>query len=137
MLYATCGMGFVALLVATRAFIAAGPADPPKGPQVQADENPHNFGKVAAGTVLKKTFHIRNAGPLRVVLNRRACVPCGDPKKSKPIILGAGETTKIELTLNTTGKTGRIKRVIRFTTSDPRKPGITFEAFATVVAEGE
>ena len=131
--YLFCGLAFAALIIASRSYLHAGAASAgPPSPRLAVDKTRNDFGNVNVGIVLRKTFQLRNNGKERLVLNRVVCGTCGDPNEFEPIILAPGQRSPLTLTLDTAGRTGRIQRTFRFSSSDPQRPRIVFTLLATV-----
>ena len=102
-------------------------------PQLIIGATRHDFGRVTAGTVLQHEFTVDNCGTTRIVLNRNVGGCCGGDSLDDYTILPPGRRSAIPVTVDTSGTNGPFRRVVRFTTSDPKRPKIEFAMTARVV----
>ncbi len=121
----------VAAPVAARAGQGA-PAGPganaaPPGPQpkVQVEDPLYDFGPVLEGTMVKRTFRIKNVGEGRLLI-RSVQTSCGctaaEPTKTD---LAPGEETEITARFDTRFQKGHQVRTIMAYTNDPGAPRVT------------
>jgi hypothetical protein len=92
----------------------------------------HDFGTVTAGPVLDHVFEVRNTGDRRLVLQEvSASCSCGGASKA-PLIIEAGATGLIRARLETAKIRGPMKIDVRYRSSDPERPSVTFSLLADV-----
>ncbi len=108
-----------------------------KAPKAKFDKLRHDFGEVKSGELLKTTFKITNEGkqPLRILKTKTSC-GCTVSKPAKEV-LKPGETTSIEVTFNTQGRSGLQRKTITVITNDPRQPRVLLQISANVVRPSE
>lgn len=109
--------------------VASGGAN---GPELQVARGTHDFGTVSAGTVLRATFAVRNAGTERLILHEQShscgCLSGGVPE----IVVPAGASRKIELTFQTDRLDGAVRKRLEYRTNDRRNPTLHLTVFAEV-----
>ena len=104
-------------------------------PKVYFAKSIHDFGKVAEGEKVSTTFSIKNTGKSDLLI-RKTKASCGctatQPEKS---LLAPGETTNINVTFNTTGKSGPQEKFITVICNDPKSPAHRLRIKANVVSK--
>lgn len=130
--YLAAGLMFAAMLTMPRIFYTLSAADTDAAPEFAVDSTEYDFGVVLSGTVLRKTFSVRNDGGQRLLLNRETC--CGDPAPA-PVVVPPGTSVPLELSIPTAGHQGPMRHSVRFSTSAPAQPSVTF-TFLADVTEG-
>jgi hypothetical protein len=99
-------------------------------PRLVLDAPDFDFGRVAEGTVLHHRFKATNAGdaPLTITRLLPGC-GCTSAVMGKSL-LAPGESTGLEVTFNTTGESGSVRKSVQVVTDDPDAPlqSLYFEA---------
>jgi hypothetical protein len=123
-------------LLALRAFAsfrAAGSAVIAGGPSAVFEQSEQDLGVVPAGEILPVAFAVRNPGSRRLVLSPAGCLSCAHSRGLDPVIVPAGGSAEVIVTLDTTGLSGPVQQVDRYTTSDPQRAQVEFVVTAQVV----
>lgn len=112
-----------ALLAAAGLLIScARPPEPvPEGPRAQIDEALHDFGEVPQGTPVAHTFRIRNIGTEELVVRSVDASEMVQVRAFDEVVPPGGEG-RIEVALETSGRTGSGELAIRIVTNDPHDP---------------
>lgn len=100
---------------------------------IELAETRRDFGPVPAGDPLTATFHVRNAGTRRLVLNEEICGSCEEDPAEQTILIPPGASQELTVTLETAGLAGRILQDRRFTTNDPHTPQFTLSLLAEII----
>ena len=100
-------------------------------PRISIRQDQHDFGTVAAGSVLSQTFRVRNDGGRRLILSHVAN-ECGCLAVEPEIVISPGGTRRIIATLDTSGFRGPLAVPVRYQTNDPRQPLLTFRLLAHI-----
>jgi len=96
-------------------------------PRVELPAELHDVGRVREGVIVHHHFVVRNTGDRELVLRRRF------QKNEKPIRIAPGEAEALKVTLRTKGWSGRIRKMIRYTTNSPDRREIRLTMTALVV----
>lgn len=90
-----------------------------KAPKIVFDKTSHNFGKLNSGQVVTTVFEFKNEGKEDLII-RKSKASCGctatEPDKK---LLKPGETAKLTVTFNTSGKHGHESKTISVISNDP------------------
>jgi hypothetical protein len=101
-----------------------------KGPgKIVFDKEIHNFGTVKDGEIVSFSFVFRNEGgePFKIVKTQKSC-GCIDIKyNSEPIT--SGETSAIEVIVNTAGEWGNLIKSVEIETSQGEKKELQIGAY--------
>ena len=82
------------------------------GPDLKFDEKKHDFGDVIQGDVVEHNFKFTNAGKEPLVISR-IVTTCGCTAPTWPKEpIKAGDSGKIKIVFNSTGKIGRQNKVV-------------------------
>jgi hypothetical protein len=82
------------------------------GPDFKFDETKHDFGDIIQGNVVEHYFKFTNAGKEPLVISR-IVTTCGCTAPTWPKEpIKAGESGKIKIVFNSTGKIGRQNKVV-------------------------
>lgn len=101
------------------------------GPKIRIKEYEHDFGKVKQGSILKYDFILSNLGSEMLELeNVHASCGCTVVKPDKNTIK-PGETAKLAVSFNTSGREGNQKKEIYVFSNDP----VNKEEVLTITAE--
>lgn len=101
-------------------------------PVASYNESEHDFGNVKDGTTVTHHFTLKNQGN-RTLKIRKIHAPCGctastpGEKTLKP-----GQETKIKVSFNTRGRSGRQQQTVTVITNDPANPSKTLRVRANV-----
>jgi mono/diheme cytochrome c family protein len=101
-------------------------------PRINADHYRWEFGQIEESTELKHTFKITNRGTALLLLNGAfsSCgctVPKLTVKQLKP-----GESTNLDVVVDTTMKQGRITKIVSINSNDPLTPTLKIYLSMTV-----
>ncbi len=99
-------------------------------PVMEFEKREHNFGLIKEGTKVYYIFNFRNTGNSNLIIsNATASCGCTIPEyPKKPIKVG--ETGKIKVSFNTTGKSGNQQKTVNITTNTAAgKELLTIRAF--------
>jgi hypothetical protein len=141
-------VGISAALLAGPAFAAeTGDSSPPDavkpaaaegGPSLVFEMATHDFGKIEPDQTVKHTFTFRNEGDaLLVIANIRASCSCTGTLLSQSEI-PPGEEGSIEVTYNSKGQSGGVKKkTITVQSNDPRQPNTQLAITAEVTVPVE
>jgi len=93
------------------------------------DQEIHNFGTLKDGEIISYSFIFRNAGgsPFKIIKAEKSC-GCIDPHYSSNEIL-PGESSAIEVVLNTAGEWGNLIREVSLETSEGEKKELHIGAY--------
>ena len=106
-----------------------------EAPSMVVDNPVKDFGKVTKGETLKHTFTFSNKGPGTLeILNVEATCGCQDTSLSAKQI-EAGQSGRIETSVDTTVLLGLVDESVKITTNDPRRPSVLFSIKADVQPE--
>jgi len=101
-----------------------------KGPgKIVFDKEIHNFGTVKDGEIVSFSFVFRNEGaePVKIVKTEKSC-GCIDIKyNSEPI--ASGETSAIEVIVNTAGEWGNLIKSVEIETSQGERKELQIGAY--------
>lgn len=93
-------------------------------PRASFDKTHHNWGKMKQGEIMKTDFILTNTGKNDLII-RKTKASCGctasDPEK---MVLKKGESTRIKVEFNSTGRQGHESKTIAVMTNDPFNPVI-------------
>ncbi len=91
-------------------------------PVIEINEKKFDFGKVREGTELKHTFTLKNGGSADLTLYEAySTCGCTVPKLSKNL-LQPGETTLLEVAIDTSMKQDRVTKTVFVSSDDPTHP---------------
>ena len=91
-------------------------------PQLVFDETSYNFGSITEGEKVNHTFKFRNEGKTNLVI-RKISTSCGcTAVNSKTDIIKPGESSSIDITFNSAGKSNRQNKSITIICNDPKNP---------------
>lgn len=83
-----------------------------EGPQITFQETEHNFGDINQGDKVEHVFTFENSGNEPLILSN-VTTTCGCTASDWPREpVAPGETAKIKVTFNSTGKMGRQNKVV-------------------------
>lgn len=93
------------------------------------DQEIHNFGTLKDGEMISYSFIFRNVGssPFRIIKAEKSC-GCIEPHYSSNEIL-PGESSTVELVLNTAGEWGNLIREVTIETSEGEKKELQIGAY--------
>ncbi|MFC1732677.1 DUF1573 domain-containing protein [candidate division KSB1 bacterium] len=101
-------------------------------PKVVLNSERFNFGTVKDGDMVKYSFIISNEGNEDLII-RKTKASCGcTASKPEKTLLKKGETSKINITFNTTNRPGKQHKTVTVITNDPKKADITLHIEGTV-----
>jgi len=106
-----------------------------KGPQIYSPESEYSFGDIVEGSVVSHNFKIINKGEEELYLikvNSTCGCTVAKPAKEK---LQPGESTKIRVTFNSTGRSGRQKKFINVFNNDRANTRYRLSILANVVSK--
>lgn len=119
------GFAFLLIIVALGATVAA-------APKIDVEDSMYDFGEVLEGIAVTHTFTLRNVGDEPLVIKRvRAdcgCTTADLPKDN----LSPGESTELEISIDTAGFGGDIAKRIYIESNDPTTPTLTLRVTGTV-----
>ncbi|NLA23969.1 MAG: DUF1573 domain-containing protein, partial [Bacteroidales bacterium] len=93
-----------------------------RAPKVNFVNTEHNFGNVKSGVVIKHDFEFKNTGKSDLHI-RKVRASCGcTPTNPEKMLIKPGETSKIGMSFNTTGRKGNQHKTITVITNDPDNP---------------
>lgn len=103
-------------------------------PKIQFDHRTHHFGQVVQGKVIEHQFTVSNLGDTDLIIEE-VSTPCGctGAVAGDPTIPPGGSTT-IDVTYDSSVRSGEVTRVITVISNDPNEPELTLELIATVDA---
>ena len=105
-------------------------------PKASSQQMEYDFGEVPRGDHVKYDFIVSNVGGDLLKINDvRASCGCTAAKPEKDE-LAPGESTKINVDFNSTGRSGRQTKIITVKTNDPENPQIQFKLTGVVVDPG-
>lgn len=115
----------VALVVAIPFCLAQDNAGARSAPKIVIEPESFDFGTVDRGVMLKHKFKVTNTGK-SVLLLHRAYATCGCtiPKLAKSQ-LNPGETSELQVNVDTSMKQSRITKDVMVSSNDPNKPLFT------------
>lgn len=94
------------------------------GPRISFDKLTYDFGTIKAGKKIDTEYVFKNTGKSELII-RKTKASCGctasQPEKSK---LKPGESSKIKVTYDSTGKKGNENKTITVVSNDPTNPSI-------------
>jgi hypothetical protein len=100
-------------------------------PTVRTPYTERHLGHVDQGTQLRASFPVKNEGSSRLILRPAADACCGEEFPNS-VIIGPGQSTTLELALNTGGEIGPLDYTVHYDTNDPRRPQLTLTIRAVV-----
>ncbi len=107
------------------------------GPRITFDKVTHDFGNIKAGKKVDTEYVFKNTGKSELII-RKTKASCGctatQPEKSK---LKPGESSKIKVTYDSTGKKGNENKTITVVSNDPTNPSIVLTIKGIVEEEGQ
>jgi len=99
-------------------------------PRLQVDASHHDFGPVPPDTLQVHRYKATNTGPVPLtILKVQPVCGCTTMVLGKAV-LAPGEDTEVEVTFNTAGQQGQVRKSLNIETDDPAVPiqTLTFEA---------
>lgn len=102
-------------------------------PKLDVTETRHDFGTVLPGTVVKKTFSIRNRGTAPLII-KRADISAPNLRLRVTQEIAPGATTELELAWDTSRVTGELEGQAVLHLNDPRTPRLAFTLAGIVVS---
>lgn len=101
-------------------------------PIAVVDRTEWDFGAAKPGEVLQARFSIANEGrrPLLLFELSRSCA-CLFGGGSQ-VVVDPGRSTDVTLELHTDRLSGRVRKIIRYTTNDPNRPDVVLAVLANV-----
>lgn len=94
-------------------------------PRLQVDAEQHDFGPLVQNRAVTHVFKVRNAGSAPLTI-RRVVPACGCTSTLLgQSTLAPGEATDLQVTLNTTGMSGRVRKTVLVESDDPERPNLT------------
>lgn len=110
--------------------------DPDEAPQFKVNEISHDFGEIAQTEKVETDFVVTNEGKQNLII-RKVKASCGctavAPEKT---VLAKGESTKIHVTFDPRGKSGRQSKTITVITNDPKKSNVLLRITSTIMVAG-
>ncbi len=104
-----------------------------KFPAIKFDKLNHDFGQINQGTRSTVAFEISNEGNAPLII-RKTKASCGctasQPEKTE---LAPGESTKINVTYNSAGKSGQQRQSVTIIANDPANPTSRLNISANVI----
>lgn len=129
------GIAFIVgcFAIATRASVSVDPR--PTGALLTSSDTTRDLGQTSDREVLHVSFHIRNSGRRRLVLNalERDCA-CSDPMQPT-ILVDIGETLHVDVPLDTRFATGTVENSVSFATNDPAHSQFHLKVRAFVIGD--
>jgi hypothetical protein len=105
------------------------------GPRVATQQLEHNFGDIESGIIVSHNFIITNTGDDNLIIkNVHATCGCTVAKPQKES-LAPGESTKLKVDFNSTGRRGAQEKTVSVHTNDPKKSELKLKIVANVVAK--
>jgi len=107
----------------------------PASPRLVLDATTHAFGTVARGVRVVHRFKVTNGGsaPLRILRLNASCGCTSTVLGRKE--LAPGEATELEVTFNTDGFHGPVRKTLEVLSDDPVEPSRTLTLEADVTAD--
>jgi len=103
-------------------------------PTISVAEPVYDFGSVYAGIAVAKTFVIENTGDAVLeVTGIRASCGCTTTGRNAPFFINPGESTSLDVLINTTGFQGTISKQINVMSTDPATPTLTLRVTGQVM----
>lgn len=103
------------------------------GPRISTQQTEHDFGEITSGEKVTHYFVLSNTGDDNLVI-KSVHASCGctaaKPEKDR---LSPGETTKLKVEFNSTGRKGHQVKTITVETNDTQKPQLTLKITGDVV----
>lgn len=100
-----------------------------KGGKIEFLSEMHNFGTLKAGEIVSFSFLFKNSGndslKIREVLRSCDCIAV----KYKEAVIAPGESSEIEVTLNTFGEWGNLIKTLEVHTAEGKKKMLTIMAY--------
>lgn len=91
-----------------------------------------DFGDVEPGQILRASIPVTNAGGTRLaVVNESSSCSCSSTTTGGIVVL-PGETSQLEVKLDTRGSRSVVQSELRFFTNDPQRPRLTITLLAKV-----
>jgi uncharacterized cupredoxin-like copper-binding protein len=106
-----------------------------KAPKLKIDEMIYDFGNIKQGEKVIKEFTISNTGKsdLNIRMTRATCgCTASEPEKSD---LSPGESSKIKVTFDSTGRSGEQKKTVLVYSNDPLNPTQKITIKASIQSE--
>jgi len=104
------------------------------GPRIHFDHTEFHFGRVVQGKIVETQFPLTNVGDADLVL-KEATTPCGCtavlPEKT---VLAPGESSRIDVTYDSSARSGEVERIITVRSNDPVEPVVELKVVAQVDA---
>ncbi len=91
-----------------------------------------DVGTITQGAVLRIAFPIANAGTRRLIVTEAAATCCGRPANDGQIVLAPGESTNLNVSIETIRWCGQLDHAVRYLTNDPRLPQFTLKVTGDV-----
>lgn len=103
------------------------------GPKLSVQQSEYDFGEVKQGELVEHEYIVSNTGDDLLVINDvRASCGCTAAKPEKDS-LNPGESTKIKVQFNTTGREGLQQKSVYLSTNDREKSEFRLKFTATVI----
>jgi hypothetical protein len=113
------------------------PEEIENAPVINFDAKSYDFGSAQEGDKVNYSYIFANRGKNDLIV-RKTKASCGctaiSPEK---FTIKSGESSKINVTFNTTGKTGQQSKTITVTCNDPKNPTVILTIKGLVVKNGE
>ncbi len=109
-----------------------GPGAMAQGPAISCSEPTWEFGTVPEGEVVRHVFTVKNVGdaPLKIESARGSC-GCTATVVSANEVPPGGEA-RIEVSVNTQGRRGRLEKSVVVASNDPKNPRLTLKVAGRV-----
>lgn len=106
-------------------------------PKIEFEKEVHDFGELKQGDKVKTTFVFKNTGKSELVIHKsKASCGCtaSQPEKTN---IKPGETSKIDVEFDSTGKEGPTSKQITVVCNDPAKPVTRLEIKCNIKKPGD
>jgi uncharacterized cupredoxin-like copper-binding protein len=104
------------------------------GPRISTQQIEHNFGDIEMGKIVTHHFILTNTGDDNLIIkNVHATCGCTAVKPEKET-LAPGESTKLKVEFNSTGRRGGQEKTVYVNTNDPKNPELKLKIKGNVVA---
>jgi mRNA-degrading endonuclease toxin of MazEF toxin-antitoxin module len=107
------------------------------GPKIYSTEKEYDFGNIVKGSVVSHNFEVINNGDaeLKIYKVHSSCgCTAANPNKD---ILQPKESTKIKVTFNSSGRSGRQKKYINIFSNDKLNPRYRLVIYANILTKEE
>ncbi len=104
-----------------------------KAPKIEFKETKYEFGTLKQGERTSHDFEFKNTGKSDLVI-RKIKTTCGcTATKPEKMVIKPGETSKIKVTFNSSGKRGKQNKTITVTTNSPEKSSVALKIVGEVL----